>query len=88
MKQLCLPFLTLEKFLDKKLSQVQALEGTGINTYLIYLMPTDTILMRHKEVSMKRTRLNKAKDRKVFRATTKTHPSNTVNYVMRGGIRR
>lgn len=37
---------------------------------------------------MKRTRLNKAKDRKVFRATTKTHPSNTVNYVMRGGIRR
>nr|QJB20156.1 MAG: hypothetical protein [Microvirus sp.] len=37
---------------------------------------------------MKRRRLNKAKDRRVFRATSGQHPSNTVKFVMRGGIRK
>lgn len=37
---------------------------------------------------MKRYPLNKNKDRKVFSQTSKPHPSNTVNYVMRGGIRK
>lgn len=37
---------------------------------------------------MRRTRLNPSKDRKVFRSTSKSHPSNTVKSVMRGGIRK
>lgn len=37
---------------------------------------------------MKRRSLNKRKDRKVFKATTKSHPANTVKSVMRGGIRK
>lgn len=37
---------------------------------------------------MKRTRLSPSKDRKVFSRTAKQHPSNTVKYVMRGGIRK
>lgn len=38
---------------------------------------------------MRRRALSKFKDRKVFRRTTKQHPSNsTVKAVMRGGIRK
>lgn len=37
---------------------------------------------------MRRYHLNKSKDRKVFRRTSRPHPSNTVRAVMRGGIRK
>lgn len=37
---------------------------------------------------MRRMKLNRSKDRRVFKATTKVHPSNTVTSVMRGGIRK
>lgn len=38
---------------------------------------------------MKRMALRRGQDRKVFRATSKPHPSNsTVKSVMRGGIRK
>lgn len=37
---------------------------------------------------MKRRPLPKGRDRKVFRQTSKPHPSNTVKFVMRGGIRK
>lgn len=38
---------------------------------------------------MKRIPLNKKRDRRVFRATSNPHPSNTtINSVMRGGIRK
>lgn len=37
---------------------------------------------------MKRFALNRGKDRKVFRRTSRPHPSNTVRAVMRGGIRK
>ena len=37
---------------------------------------------------MRRSPLNKSKDRKVFRRTSKTHSANTVKSVMRGGIRK
>lgn len=37
---------------------------------------------------MRRQHLNKSKDRKVFRSTTKQHPANTIKSVMRGGIRK
>lgn len=37
---------------------------------------------------MKRQKMNHAKDRKVFQRTSKPHKSNTVQYVMRGGIRK
>lgn len=37
---------------------------------------------------MKRMRLNKRKDRKVFKRTSGQHPSNSVGFVMRGGIRK
>lgn len=38
---------------------------------------------------MKRFPVNKQRDRRVFRQTSKTHPSNlTVKSVMRGGIRK
>lgn len=36
---------------------------------------------------MKRQRLKKRQDKKVYRATAKVHPKNSVRYVMRGGIR-
>lgn len=37
---------------------------------------------------MKRYPMKRGKDRKVFRATSKSHPSNSVKFVMRGGIRK
>lgn len=37
---------------------------------------------------MKRIPLKKSTDRKIFSKTTAQHPSNTVKYVMRGGIRK
>lgn len=37
---------------------------------------------------MKRTRMNPSKDKKVFKQTSKPHKSNTVQFVMRGGIRK
>lgn len=37
---------------------------------------------------MRRFKLSKSRDRKVFRRTTAQHPSNTVRSVMRGGIRK
>lgn len=38
---------------------------------------------------MKRIRLNKRQDRKVFRKTSSVHPANsTAKSVMRGGIRK
>lgn len=37
---------------------------------------------------MKRRPLPMKKDRKIFQATSKPHPANTVNFVMRGGIRK
>lgn len=37
---------------------------------------------------MRRSRLSRGKDRKVFSRTAKVHKSNTVRFVMRGGIRK
>lgn len=37
---------------------------------------------------MRRTKLNRSTDRKVFQKTSGTHPANTVRFVMRGGIRK
>lgn len=37
---------------------------------------------------MKRIPLNPRRDRKIFKRTSGTHPTNTVRYVMRGGIRK
>lgn len=37
---------------------------------------------------MRRSRLNRHKDRKVFKRTSAPHPANTVRSVMRGGIRK
>lgn len=37
---------------------------------------------------MRRTRLSRGKDRKVFQKTSAPHPGNTVRSVMRGGIRK
>lgn len=37
---------------------------------------------------MKRIKLNRSKDRRVFKRTSAPHPSNTVKSVMRGGIRK
>lgn len=37
---------------------------------------------------MKRYALNRRKDRKYFSRTSKPHSGNTVNSVMRGGIRK
>lgn len=37
---------------------------------------------------MRRSRMSKSKDRKVFKKTAKQHPANTVRSVMRGGIRK
>lgn len=37
---------------------------------------------------MRRQHLNRSTDRRVFKNTTGQHPSNTVKYVMRGGIRK
>lgn len=37
---------------------------------------------------MRRTPLKRSTDRKVFKRTSAPHPSNTVKYVMRGGIRK
>lgn len=36
---------------------------------------------------MKRFKPNTHRDRKTFTRTSKTHPANTGNYVMRGGKR-
>jgi len=33
-------------------------------------------------------KMGQKKDKKVFKRTSKPHPSNTVKYVMRGGIRK
>nr|QJB20150.1 MAG: hypothetical protein [Microvirus sp.] len=37
---------------------------------------------------MRRSRLSKSKDRKVFSRTSKPHSANTIKSVMRGGIRK
>lgn len=37
---------------------------------------------------MRRRPVNKFKDRKVFKRSSAPHPSNTVRFVMRGGIRK
>lgn len=37
---------------------------------------------------MKRSRLSHRTDKKVFQKTSGAHPANTVNSVMRGGIRK
>lgn len=37
---------------------------------------------------MRRSRMSRRRDRKVFRRTSGQHPSNTVSSVMRGGIRK
>lgn len=37
---------------------------------------------------MKRRPVPRMKDKRVFSKTSKPHPSNTVNFVMRGGIRK
>lgn len=37
---------------------------------------------------MRRTKLNRSTDRKIFKRTSTQHPGNTVKYVMRGGIRK
>ena len=37
---------------------------------------------------MHRSKLNKSRDRKVFKQTSKPHPGNTVKFVMRGGLRK
>ncbi|WNK14303.1 MAG: hypothetical protein [Microvirus sp.] len=37
---------------------------------------------------MKRKHLSRSKDRRTFKRTSKPHSSNTVNSVMRGGIRK
>nr|QJB20962.1 MAG: hypothetical protein [Microvirus sp.] len=37
---------------------------------------------------MRRYKLSKSKDRRVFKKTSKPHSSNTVKSVMRGGIRK
>lgn len=37
---------------------------------------------------MKRMKLSKNKDKKVFKKTSGSHPANTVTNVMRGGIRK
>lgn len=49
-------------------------------------MPTDTMLK--KGANMRRSKVPKRTDRKVFRQTSKPHPANTVKSVMRGGIRK
>ncbi len=37
---------------------------------------------------MRRSRMSRHKDRRVFQRTSAPHPSNTVRSVMRGGIRK
>ena len=37
---------------------------------------------------MRRIRVNRHRDRKVFKRTSRPHASNTVTSVMRGGIRK
>jgi len=37
---------------------------------------------------MRRTRLPKKQDKRIFRSTSKAHSANTVRFVMRGGIRK
>lgn len=37
---------------------------------------------------MRRIKLNRSKDRRVFRKNSGQHPANTVRSVMRGGIRK
>ncbi|WNK14290.1 MAG: hypothetical protein [Microvirus sp.] len=37
---------------------------------------------------MRRSHLSPNKDRKVFKRTSRVHKSNTIKFVMRGGIRK